>query len=299
MLAANRVERSTGGHASEPSLLAGLIHDAAGERMTPTHANKQGRRYRYYVSQSLITPEPGRTSGGGQRVPAGGVESLVQERVIAFLQDEAALFSALEPITREVNGRRAVVRQASDLAGRWSQLEPSMRRTLLRCLVSRIDVGQTAITLAVRPAAVPLVNGPAFDPARLHLRPGQEHEPVLTLTIPARLKRTGIEARLLIAGESGWRDEPDRSLLRLIARSHRFQSLLMRGEGRSMAELAGEAGVSASYFTRILKLSFLAPELVQAILSGRHPLALTAKRLSLDTALPNAWSDQKVLLGSV
>ncbi len=103
---------------------------------------------------------------------------------------------------------------------------------------------------------------------------------------------------MLIEGESGRRGEPDRSLLRLLARAQHFQALLMRGEGRSMAELAGEAGVSPSYFTRILKLSFLAPDLVQAILSGRHPLALTAKRLSLDTALPNAWSDQTMLLGA-
>ena len=63
-----------------------------------------------------------------------------------------------------------------------------------------------------------------------------------------------------------------------------------------MAALAGAAGVSPSYFTRLLKLSYLAPDLVQAILAGRHPLALTAKRLSLDSALPKAWSDQRMLL---
>ena len=54
MLAANRVERTNGGSAREPSLLAGLIFDDGGERMTPTHANKKGRRYRYYVTHSLI-----------------------------------------------------------------------------------------------------------------------------------------------------------------------------------------------------------------------------------------------------
>ncbi len=197
-----------------------------------------------------------------------------------------------------MNERRAVVWQASDLAGRWSQLEPSTRRTILRSLVSRIEVGQMAVTLTLRPCAVPRVSGPAFDPAKSPIDPQQEHGPALILTIPARLKRSGIETRLLIEGESGRRGEPDRSLLRLLARAQHFQALLMRGEGRSMAELAGEAGVSPSYFTRILKLSFLPPDLVQAILSGRHPLALTAKRLSLDTALPNAWSDQKMLLGA-
>ena len=45
LLAANRIERKTGAHAAAPSLLAGLIYDDAGERMTPTHANKKGTRY--------------------------------------------------------------------------------------------------------------------------------------------------------------------------------------------------------------------------------------------------------------
>jgi hypothetical protein len=48
-LAANAVERSNGGRAKSPSLLAGLLFDADGNRMTPTHAVKKGRRYRYYV----------------------------------------------------------------------------------------------------------------------------------------------------------------------------------------------------------------------------------------------------------
>src|SRR5918994_7042820 len=54
-LAGNRVERTTGAYAKQPSLLAGLVFDVAGERLTPTHAVKKGTRYRYYVSSSLVT----------------------------------------------------------------------------------------------------------------------------------------------------------------------------------------------------------------------------------------------------
>jgi site-specific DNA recombinase len=53
VIAKNRVERSTGGRAKHPSLLAGLVFDAASERLTPTFAVKKGTRYRYYVSASL------------------------------------------------------------------------------------------------------------------------------------------------------------------------------------------------------------------------------------------------------
>ena len=53
-LAANRVDRATGARAKAPSLLAGMVFDEVGERLTPTHAVKKGARYRYYVSASLV-----------------------------------------------------------------------------------------------------------------------------------------------------------------------------------------------------------------------------------------------------
>ena len=52
ILAANRVDREIGVDAAEPSLLAGLLFDEAGEGLTPTHANKKGRHYRYSTSPS-------------------------------------------------------------------------------------------------------------------------------------------------------------------------------------------------------------------------------------------------------
>ena len=130
-LAANRVDREMGANASQPSLLAGLIHDEAGERMTPTHANKKGRRYRYYVSQSLIKRGRPKASDVGRRVPAGDVEHLVADRITGFLSDEAAVFDAIEPFVEDVNERRSIVKQAAELAERWRNLEPQETRRVL------------------------------------------------------------------------------------------------------------------------------------------------------------------------
>ena len=63
-LAANRIACATGTHAAEPSLLAGLIYDDGGQRMTPSHANKKGTRYRYYVSQANRRPPRGLHGAG-------------------------------------------------------------------------------------------------------------------------------------------------------------------------------------------------------------------------------------------
>jgi site-specific DNA recombinase len=294
VLATNRVGRSTGAHAAEPSLLAGLMHDDAGERMTPTHANKKGTRYRYYVSQSLVTRDRGKGSDAGRRVPAGDVEGLVEDRTLAFLRDAPAVFDTVKSFTSDLKEAEALVRDTAGLTGRWPGLARSARRAMLQCLIARIEVRRETVEIWIRPSAIPSIVGSGFDPARSPI--ADESEPKLIVSIPARLKRTGRETKLLIDG-GGPRREPDRSLLRLIARAQRFSLMVMQGEGRTISELAGQSGVSPSYFTRILRLSFLAPDIVSAIVSDRHPLELTAKRISLTHRLPNAWSEQKALLG--
>jgi hypothetical protein len=123
-LAANAVERSTGIGARSPSLLAGLLFDADGNRMTPTHAVKNGRRYRYYVSQPLIT---GARAGSpnGMRVPAPEIEQLITERIRQLFGDPASLIEATEPFRLQAAAQRNLLRQAAELATIWSTLQPA------------------------------------------------------------------------------------------------------------------------------------------------------------------------------
>ncbi len=105
--------------------------------------------------------------------------------------------------------------------------------------------------------------------------------------------------RLLIAGSGDdLHKSPDRSLLRLLGQAYRFQDMAMRGNGRSIGALAEEAGVSPSYFTRVLKLSFLSPKLIRAILEGRQPSKLNGKLLTRQSGqLARDWALQADQLG--
>lgn len=117
--------------------------------------------------------------------------------------------------------------------------------------------------------------------------------------VPARLRRSGLETRLPIDGAGGGpRRTPDRTLGRLLAQAHRYNAMVMQGRGKTMAELAAGAGVTSSRFTGILRLSFLAPEVVQATLRNQHPIELTAKRLAKDSRLPAGWDEQRALFGN-
>ena len=75
---------------------------------------------------------------------------------------------------------------------------------------------------------------------------------------------TGMETKLVGDGGGGnSRRNPDHSLHRLLAQAYRYNGMVMRSSGKTMSQLAAEAGVARSYFTRILCLSFLAPDIVK------------------------------------
>ncbi len=71
----------------------------------------------------------------------------------------------------------------------------------------------------------------------------------------------------------------------------------MNSNGKPIQDLAVEAGVSPSYFTRVFRLSFLAPEITKAILQGRQPSELSAIKLLGAGQFPSAWLHQRRQLG--
>ncbi|MCI0429244.1 MAG: recombinase family protein [Rhodospirillales bacterium] len=291
-LSTNRTERATGAAAAEPSLLAGLVYDEVGQRMTPSHANKHGTRYRYYVSSDLIRGGWG-TTRRGRRIPAGELETLLEGRLRQFLGSQSEVLGAIEAQMGDAHDFVDFTGRAAELAGRWPTLAPAQKRPLLRSLIQRIDLLPDRLEIRLLTGGLPAVlRGEVEAPDEGQVRDA----PVLILAVPARLKRTGKETRLLIDGTGDGRRQPDHSLIRLLAQAQRYQAMVMRSDGKTMAELATAAGVGGSYFTRILRLSFLAPEVVQAILHNRHPLALTAKRLANERRLPIAWNEQRTLL---
>jgi AraC-like DNA-binding protein len=99
--------------------------------------------------------------------------------------------------------------------------------------------------------------------------------------------------KLVIEGQTEIAGEPDRSLLRLIAQARHFSDLVTTSKGRSIKELAVEAKVSPSYFTRVFRLSFLAPDITKAILQGRHPAEFSAIKLMRAGQFALRWPNQR------
>jgi site-specific DNA recombinase len=95
ILSKNRVDRASGTSGHEPNLLTGILFDAQGGRMSPTHANKKGTRYRYYISRSLLDGST-KAKVEGQRIPAVVLESLVVRRIRNWLADPASMLQTIQ-----------------------------------------------------------------------------------------------------------------------------------------------------------------------------------------------------------
>ena len=119
---------------------------------------------------------------------------------------------------------------------------------------------------------------------------------VTTLSIPARLKRTGNEMRIIVRDGSE-PATPDTGLVRLLVRASSIRDQLLADRSLTFEDIAKSEGVVPSYATRLFRLTVLAPDIVSAILSGKHPPELTARRLMDDTRLPLDWNEQRRCLG--
>ena len=119
---------------------------------------------------------------------------------------------------------------------------------------------------------------------------------VTTLSIPARLKRTGKEMRIIV-DDGSEPATPDTGLVRLLVRANAIRDRLLADRSLTFEDIAKSEGVVPSYATRLFRLTVLAPDIVSAILSGKHPPELTARRLMDDTRLPLDWNEQRRRLG--
>jgi site-specific DNA recombinase len=139
VLAENRVDREIGSYAKQPSLLAGLVFDETGERLTPSHAVKKGTRYRYYVSRSLIVGSA-KDHSKGRRIPAGNLESLVLNRLRAFFMDQGAILDAVHNEHPDGTRQKRLISRGREIAEQVPTMAPDQTRAMLMALVVRVDL---------------------------------------------------------------------------------------------------------------------------------------------------------------
>ena len=268
--------------AQKPSLLVGLIFDGEGRAMTPTHATKGKQRYRYYVTR------PDQLDGSpAWRISAHDLERLVCERLAQLLDDRQDIHDLAGDVPAEV--LRKAMANAGAKRGILCDGSPHQKIEILAVLIDRIDLHEDRIDLTLAPAQLrEALELPADTAASSE---------ALILSLPVVKVRRGHQLRLVIPGpEAIPVRQRDEKLVSLLAEAHEARKLLFAHPGRSLSAIGSAHGRCRTRLGKLIALSCMAPDIIQAVLEGRQPASLTARML-LRTEPPIAWDDQRQMLG--
>ena len=290
-LAANTVTRKRKDNVREQSFLAGLVFDETGDRLSPSHATKQDKRYRYYISHRLMQAH---TDGqDGWRLPARELEATVTRTLTDLLDDPQRVVDLLANGDVSPSLIRNIRNQARKLVGHLENDHPSEKRGWLRKIIKRIDVSRDSLAIELDRAAVMGFLG--CDAAESS-DDNEVHEPLIIGKAFAT-KRRGVEARIVLGSGEMDSPTPDDNLIKAIAKAHDWFEQLASGQAGSAQEIADLENVARSDISLTLPLAFLAPDIVDAIVAGKQPVNLTWEQLRQALPLPSCWLRQRQLLG--
>ena len=197
-MASNSVEHKTRSRNTVSCPLTNKLFDVSGERLIPVHVNKKGRRYRYYISESLKS-DPRDASPNGWRLPGKEIEHVITHAASGIIHDDVAITAALQEseipghhIPSALVAARKIKPDATDIIDRFIQ---------------RVELRQDGIrlTLSLASLVVPEMDANAV---------------IIIRDIPMQMKRRGVEMRLIIGGTGPAR--VDQTLLKTIVRAHKW-----------------------------------------------------------------------------
>lgn len=301
-LKANAVNRKLGTNTKSRNLLTGLLYDDNSNRLTPSHANKKGLRYCYYVSSQLIEGESKteRTSISAEnesrnalttwRIPATEIDVPVVNIIKRYLEDPIKLQDLVEGQSQTIEHHQRVEKAAKTIAQKLQSGRQQKTREVLQNLLSRVELHADKLVIEIKLEGVHQSLGlaPLDD---------QSDNPIKCIELPHHMKRRGVEARLVIGNQEHREPDPNHHLIMLIAKAHEYLEKLTNGTASSISELAKQEGGNASRISRHLRLTFLAPDIIESILAGTQPVDLTAEKLRRLIDMPGSWQEQRELLG--
>ena len=291
-LRSNRVSQRYRTTAKHPSLLAGILYNDNEGRFTPSHAVKNGKRYRYYVERTLITE--GRTScPDGMRIAAHEIERVVLEQIRALLETPRQLVDIADLIGEEATVIDHAIRVAGDVGIELNTANPCRVIEIIHLLILRIVLKDASVLLQISRHGLRQLL--AIE-NRLYVSTTEEPYP---FSIPITFRTRGQELRIVINGTDtdSTVATRDPALIKAVVRSQAWFDRLVSGEAKSIRDISRTDKIADRYIGQVLRLAFLAPDIKVAILDGRQPRHLSAQHLVKMKDLPMSWEGQHARLG--
>lgn len=299
LLAANRQGGKRKPRATKTSLFTGLLFDAEGTHYTPTHAAKNGRRYRYYTSQAVIkktekieTPT---------RIPAPDLESAVIERFLKLLRDPEDLVASIRDDSQEGASLpggffTGIVARATSTAATWQSLTGPDREHFLRAVIDRVIIHPTRVEIRIRVTQfiqqllgdnLPMADSRAGNTTGT---PQAHLQLIASIECPFRHISQGRALRLIVGNTNITTEASRQAILKAIARARNWYEQITTGKATNIAQLAAIDGVSPRFIHMQMKLVQLSPQSIENLMTRPESLPLSLKDLL--AAIPLDWHEQ-------
>jgi site-specific DNA recombinase len=281
---------------AQTNLLIDLLFDAYGRKMV-IWSGANGPHLaslRFYLS----TTNHKLTKSGVKsiRAEANDLETLIRATVCSFFRTRVQVSDAIHALGyRDADSEKLISR--GDIAAR--HLETFDRRRLRRAweaLIERIDVSRERVKIILRceqiRAFLAWPGTGLFKPAP---NTDARYHRIYIVETEAFVVRPERKFRLPI--DTGYSPgKPKRELLKLMSLARRAQTLVYEHRTMPFEEIARTLHCREAYVMRALRLNYLAPDIISAIIDGRQPADLTRRKL-LNSSIPMDWAQQRVLFG--
>ncbi|HVR90567.1 MAG TPA: recombinase family protein [Novosphingobium sp.] len=284
-------------HAKQTShFLAGLLWDDLGRHMYLDVAWHRGQPYYYYASSNAIWSQA--EYRRAYRSHAAHLDKLVVASIAAFLCDRGKIRDAMKGLGLFGEDLNALAVRGKSVTGHFEQTSAELMKELLAALLLGIEVGEARLSIIFRGVELRrllLWDGKNAFRGRPADWPCSDARYVLDIDVRAisaeRWPVVHISAR-----DSTMQAAPDAKLVRLLRSAREAQRLVEKHRDWSLEELARKLDRRPGHFSRLIRLNYLAPDIVTSILDGTQPAALTSDFL-LKANLPTDWALQRKLLG--
>ncbi len=248
--------------AESPAILMGRIFDDRGNRMTPSHSNKAGVRYRYYVSHALLQRRKD-TAGGVTRVPAPQVEAVVVEAVRRTLT---------QTLPAEVSG-------------------DTTDREMIDRYVGRVIITPNSIDIQMREPDKGIRSHAGASPTPKELPDGSKKSAPMHVISAPWSSPTFISVKGILHQPSAnqtIKPETRDAILLAIAKARCWIDDLVSGRVQSFADIAQREGKVERHVRLLALLAFTPPEMLAAIIAGSALDDLTVTTLAQN--IPYGWA---------
>ncbi|WP_109354762.1 recombinase family protein [Sphingorhabdus sp. EL138] len=279
------------------AMLQGILFDTYNRRMHPELVERKEKRFRYYATE--LSREGKRQRLKVVRTGADEVEALAVAAIRGLLVDRPALSDAISALGQYDGKTSMLLGKGRQIAIKLGSLDPQAVNSVVRTIVKRAELDRERLRLFVSCFelsrlldwdAVGLFKAGGQIPTRLQSR-------TYPLDAPAAIVREARQVCLPIAvASNASMTDPNQKLLKLLDDARDAQAAVYANREMTFDQIARQQGHAPAAFSRLVRLNYLAPDIVTAIIDGTHPPGLKRSEF-LKMPVPLDWSQQRLVFG--